>query len=144
MKGKDGTYPSERTVCSTLMFLALLQLLLAKNKSAEFQAYLWLCPQRNLELVLLSPPHLTGPSSCLQTCICGPEQEMGSPSGYCGGTFHRRGGCELIKHPCAVSESGMPLCVHVFACMCVFRPETILIKACCQGWLLACIWGLDC
>lgn len=35
MKGKDGTYPSERTVCSTLMFLALLQLLLAKNKSAE-------------------------------------------------------------------------------------------------------------
>lgn len=32
----------------------------------------------------------------------------------------------VIKHPCAVSESGMPLCVC--------RPETILIKACWQGW----------
>ena len=44
-----------------------------QRTKVQFQAYLWLSPQRNLERVLLSPPHLTGPSSCLQTCINGPE-----------------------------------------------------------------------
>ena len=38
----------------------------------------------------------------------------------------------------------MPLCVHVYACVCAFRPETLLIKACWQGWPLAHIWELDC
>lgn len=45
----------------------------SKNKSAERQANLQLCPLRKLGLPILSPLHLTGPAFLLQTCTSGPE-----------------------------------------------------------------------